>query len=80
MRASIILYTAIMEIFYIYVCGYIKVRFGFTFCVFLFFFFFFFLAIVVDFSSVYSAHFSNTSESRALYTGSINFTFQPFFH
>ena len=69
-----------MEIFYIYVYRYIKVRFGFMFCVFLFFFFFFFLATVVDFSSVYNAHFSNTSGSRALFTGSINFTFQLFFH
>ena len=79
MRASIILYTAIMEIFYIYVYGYIKVQFGFTFCVFLFFFFFLFLAAVVDFSSVYSAHFSNTSGSRALFTRLTNFTFQSLF-
>ena len=64
-----------------------KVRFGstfcaFTFCVFLFFLFvcLFFLAIVVNFSSIYNAHFSNINGSRALFTRPTNCTFQQLFH
>ena len=45
-----------------------------------FFFFFFFKTAVVNFSSIYNAHFSNTNRSHALFTGPTNFTFQQLFH